>query len=148
MKQPAPLNEALPAANLSVEVRARRRITWRLMPFLLLLYFLAYIDRTNVSIAKLQMTTDLGFTETIIGFGAGIFFIGYFLLEIPGTLIVERWSARKWIARIMVSWGIIATMMGLIGLPFMNFQRDNGTPMMVAMGIPIMKNDLARARST
>jgi ACS family tartrate transporter-like MFS transporter len=66
----------------------------------------------------------LGFTDTIIGAGAGIFFIGYFLLEIPGTLIVERWSARKWIARIMISWGIIATMMGFIGLPWMNFASN------------------------
>jgi MFS family permease len=96
------------------------------MPFLLWLYFLAYIDRTNVSVAALQMRKPLGegglgFTDAIIGTGAGIFFIGYFLLEIPGTLIVERWSARKWIARIMISWGIIAALMGLIGAPWMNF---------------------------
>lgn len=121
MEQPAPLTSTTSVSTASVADRARRRITWRLLPFLLLLYFLAYIDRTNVSIAKLQMTTDLGFTETIIGFGAGIFFIGYFLLEIPGTLIVERWSARKWIARIMISWGIIAALMGLIGLPMFDF---------------------------
>jgi MFS transporter, ACS family, tartrate transporter len=110
----------------SVAERARRRITKRLMPFLLWLYFLAYIDRTNVSVAALQMKKPLGegglgFTDDIIGAGAGIFFLGYFLLEIPGTLIVERWSARKWIARIMISWGIIATIMGFIGLPGMNF---------------------------
>lgn len=121
MEQPAPLTSTTSVSTASVADRARRRITWRLLPFLLLLYFLAYIDRTNVSIAKLQMTTELGFTETIIGFGAGIFFIGYFLLEIPGTLIVERWSARKWIARIMISWGIIAALMGLIGLPLFDF---------------------------
>ena len=110
---------------------ARRRITWRLMPFLLLLYFLAYIDRTNVSVAALQMKKavgegGLGFDDAIIGTGAGIFFIGYFLLEIPGTLIVEKWSARKWIARIMISWGIIATLMGLIGTHWLNFS-DNVT---------------------
>jgi MFS transporter, ACS family, tartrate transporter len=100
-----------------VGIRARRRITKRLLPFLLLLFVLAFLDRTNVAVAAIQMKLELGFTEAIIGTGAGIFFLGYFLLEIPGTLIVERWSARKWIARIMVSWGIIATLMGFIGLP-------------------------------
>ena len=67
------------------------------------------------------MKTDLGFTDAVVGLGAGIFFLGYFLLEIPGTLIVERWSARKWIARIMVTWGIIASFMGFIGLPIFGF---------------------------
>ncbi len=118
-------------SSLPIAERARRRITWRLMPFLLLLYFLAYIDRTNVSITALNMKKSLdagglGFNDNIIGSGAGIFFIGYFLLEIPGTLIVEKWSARKWIARIMISWGIIATCMGFIGTKWMNFS-DNVT---------------------
>lgn len=116
---------------LHVAERAHKRITRRLMPFLLLLYFLAYIDRTNVSVTALNMKKPLGggglgFNDDIIGTGAGIFFIGYFLLEIPGTLIVEKWSARKWIARIMISWGIIATMMGFIGTKWMNF-GDNVT---------------------
>jgi MFS transporter, ACS family, tartrate transporter len=84
------------------------------MPFLLLLYFFAFIDRTNVGIAKLGMQAELGFTDEVIGLGAGIFFLGYFLLEIPGTLIVERWSARLWIARIMITWGIVASLMGFI----------------------------------
>jgi ACS family tartrate transporter-like MFS transporter len=111
---------------LTVAERAHKRITWRLMPFLLLLYFLAYIDRTNVGVAALDMKKSLGagglgFDDAIIGIGAGIFFIGYFLLEIPGTLIVEKWSARKWIARIMISWGIVASLMGLIGTPYLNF---------------------------
>lgn len=88
-----------------------------MIPFLLVLFFLAFLDRTNVSIAALGMKKDLGFSEEVIGTGAGVFFLGYFLLEIPGTLIVERWSARKWIARIMVSWGVIATLMGFIGRP-------------------------------
>ena len=117
-------------ASLSpVALRAQKRITWRLMPFLLLLYFLAYIDRTNVSIAALDMQKPLsegglGFTSAMIGTGAGIFFIGYFLLEIPGTLIVERWSARKWIARIMISWGIIASLFGMIGTPWFNYASN------------------------
>jgi MFS family permease len=102
---------------MDVANRTRAKITKRLIPFLLVLFFLAFLDRTNVSVAAIQMKTELGFSEAIIGTGAGIFFLGYFLLEIPGTLIVERWSARKWIARIMVSWGIIATLMGFIGRP-------------------------------
>jgi ACS family tartrate transporter-like MFS transporter len=97
--------------------RARRRIARRLLPFLLLLFVLAFLDRTNVAVAAISMKTEFGFTEAIVGTGAGIFFLGYFLLEIPGTLIVERWSARKWIARILVTWGIVASLMGLIGLP-------------------------------
>jgi ACS family tartrate transporter-like MFS transporter len=96
-------------------LRARKRITRRLIPYLIFIYFLAYLDRANVGVAKLQMQTDLGFTDAVIGFGAGIFFLGYLLLDIPGSLIVERWSARKWIARIMVSWGAVATLMGFLG---------------------------------
>jgi MFS family permease len=94
-----------------------RRISARLLPFLLLLYIVAYLDRTNVGVAKLQMQPALGLSDSVIGLGAGIFFIGYFLLEIPGALLVERWSARKWLARIMISWGLVASLMGFIGLP-------------------------------
>ena len=82
----------------------------------MLLYFLAYLDRANLGVAKLRMQQDLGLTDAIIGFGAGIFFVGYLLLDIPGSLIVERWSARKWIARILVSWGLMASLMGLVGM--------------------------------
>jgi ACS family tartrate transporter-like MFS transporter len=92
----------------SVAERGRRRIGLRVMPFVFLLYIVAFLDRVNVGYAALQMTKDLGFTAEIFGFGAGIFFFGYVLLEIPGSVIVERWSARKWIARIMISWGILA----------------------------------------
>ena len=105
-----PVDEALPA-------RARRRITRRLIPFLVFLYFLAYLDRANLGVAKLQMQQELNFSDAVIGLGAGIFFLGYLLLDIPGSLIVERWSARKWIARIMVSWGAVATLTGLLGTP-------------------------------
>jgi len=87
------------------------------MPFLMFVYLLAYLDRANVGVAKLRMQQDLNFTDAVIGFGAGIFFLGYLLLDIPGSLIVERWSARKWIARIMVTWGIVAALMGFIGMP-------------------------------
>jgi MFS transporter, ACS family, tartrate transporter len=81
------------------------------------IYWLAYLDRANLGVAKLQMQPQLGFTDEVIGLGAGIFFLGYLLLDIPGSLIVERWSARKWIARIMVSWGIAAALMGFLGTP-------------------------------
>lgn len=97
--------------------RARRRVTRRLMPFLILAYLLAYVDRANLGVAKLQMQGDLDLTDATIGFGAGIFFVGYFLLEIPGSLIVERWSARRWFARIMISWGLVAALTGFISTP-------------------------------
>lgn len=96
--------------------RARFKAYWRLLPILFLAYVIAFVDRANVAFASLTMAEDLpGFDAGVIGFGAGIFFIGYFLLEIPGSLIVERWSARLWIARIMVTWGIMAAMTAFIG---------------------------------
>ncbi len=99
--------------------RARRKAYLGLLPILFFSYMIAYIDRVNVGLAKLSMTKDLlGFDDKVIGFGAGIcFFVGYFLLEIPGTLICERWSARKWIFRIMVTWGIIAACTALVKTP-------------------------------
>jgi ACS family tartrate transporter-like MFS transporter len=110
----APPKPASSAANSEVATRARRRIAKRLLPFLFLLYVIAFIDRMNVGAAALQMPRDLGFSEGVIGFGAGIFFLGYFLLEIPGALIVERWGARRWIARIMITWGMITVLMAFI----------------------------------
>jgi D-galactonate transporter len=98
----------------TVGERARRRVTRRLMPYLFLLYIIAYLDRVNVGYATLEMTKDLGFTPEVYGFGAGVFFLGYFLLEIPGTILVERWSARRWIARIMVTWGVVAALTGFV----------------------------------
>src|SRR5258708_33184001 len=88
---------------------ARRKAYWRLLPLLFICYVIAYVDRANVAIAKLTMTKDLpGFDNAVIGFGAGLFFWGYFLLEIPGSLLVEKCSARRLICRIMVTWGIMA----------------------------------------
>ena len=99
--------------------RARRKAYWRLLPLCFVCYVIAYVDRANVAIAKLTMTKDLaGFDNAVIGFGAGVFFIGYFLLEIPGTLIIERWSARKWLARIMVTWGLMAALTAAVTLPW------------------------------
>src|SRR6202035_3994198 len=106
----------MPVAVLPIDVgqRARRHIARRVMPYLFILYVVNFLDRMNVGAAALQMPRDLGFSDRVVGLGAGIFFIGYFLLEIPGALIAERWSARRWIARIMVSWGIATVMMAFI----------------------------------
>jgi MFS transporter, ACS family, tartrate transporter len=98
----------------SVAERTRRRVDRRLMPFIFLLYTVSYLDRVNVSSAGLQMTNDLGFSDAVFGFGAGVFFAGYCLLEIPGGILAEVWSARKWIARILISWGFVASLTGLI----------------------------------
>jgi MFS transporter, ACS family, tartrate transporter len=97
-----------------VAERARRRIMVRLIPYLFVLYIIAFLDRVNVGYAKLEMAGDLGFSESVYGFGAGIFFFGYFLLEVPGSLLVEKWSARLWISRIMITWGVLAVLMGFI----------------------------------
>ena len=83
------------------------KVTWRLIPFLLLLYIVAWLDRVNVGFAALQMNQDLGFSAAVYGFGAGVFFIGYALCEIPSNLILARVGARRWIARIMVTWGVL-----------------------------------------
>jgi MFS transporter, ACS family, tartrate transporter len=103
-----------PSVAPSLEHSARRRIALRLLPFLWLLYVIAFLDRVNVAYAALQMSHDLRFSDRVFGLGAGIFFIGYVLLEVPGALIVEHWSARRWIARIMISWGIITVLVGFV----------------------------------
>jgi MFS transporter, ACS family, tartrate transporter len=87
------------------------------MPLLFLLYVVNFLDRVNVAYAALEMTRDLRFSDQVFGFGAGVFFLGYLLLEIPGAIIVERWSARKWLARIMVSWGFVTLLMALVHTP-------------------------------
>ncbi len=85
-----------------------RKVLWRLMPFLMLCYFVAYLDRVNVGFAALTMNRDLGLSPAVYGFGAGIFFLGYFLFEVPSNLILERVGARRWIARIMITWALIS----------------------------------------
>lgn len=102
------------APSSAIATRTIRKISSRLLPFVFVLYIVAYLDRANVAFAKLTMTRDLGFSEAVFGLGAGIFFVGYFLLEIPGALIVERWSARWWISRILVTWGICTVLTGFI----------------------------------
>ena len=84
---------------------------WRLVPLLVVCYVVAYLDRVNVGFAKLQMLQELQFSETVYGLGAGIFFIGYFLFEIPSNIILHKVGARVWIARIMITWGLISSCM-------------------------------------
>lgn len=99
-----------------IEKRVIRRITLRLIPFMFILYIVAYLDRINVGFAALQMNADLSLSPTVFGFGGGIFFVGYFLFEVPSNLILHRVGARLWIARIMISWGLIASaMMFVVG---------------------------------
>jgi MFS transporter, ACS family, tartrate transporter len=98
----------------TVAASGQRKITRRLIPFLFLLYITAFIDRVNISFAGLDMTRELHFSNEVFGFGAGIFFFGYCLLEIPGAMLAQVWSARKWIAGIMIGWGMLAALTGLI----------------------------------
>jgi len=94
-----------------------RKVAWRLTPLLMLCYVVAYLDRVNVGFAKLQMTTDLNLSDAVYGFGAGIFFVGYFLFEIPSNVILHKVGARVWIARIMVSWGVISMLTMFVTTP-------------------------------
>ena len=97
-----------------VATRATRRIAYRLLPFVFLIYVVNYIDRVNISFANLRMSADLGFSDRVYGLGVGIFYISYVFFEIPGALIAESWSARKWVARIMVSWGAISILTAFV----------------------------------
>jgi len=95
----------------------RRKVAWRVLPLVFLLYIVAYLDRANIGFAKLRMASDLKFSEEVFGLGIGIFFIGYLILEIPGALLVEHWSARKWFARILISWGLISALTAFVRTP-------------------------------
>src|SRR3954452_4244985 len=97
-----------------LERRTLRKISLRIVPFIMLLYFISYIDRVNIGFAALTMNKDLGFTSSVFGFGAGIFFLGYFLFEVPSNLILETVGARLWIARVMITWGIISAAFAFI----------------------------------
>src|SRR5450755_4233768 len=97
-----------------IEATTLKQVARRFIPFLMLCYFVNYLDRVNVGFAKLTMDTDLGLSETAYGFGAGIFFVAYFLFEVPSNVIMDRVGARLWIARIMLSWGIVSGAMAFI----------------------------------
>ena len=94
-----------------------RRVTLRLVPFLMLCYFVSFVDRVNLGFAALQMVRDLSLSSAVFGLGGGIFFVSYFLFEVPSNLLLARFGARVWIARIMITWGILAAMMALVTGP-------------------------------
>lgn len=94
-----------------------RKILWRLIPFLFVCYLFNYLDRVNVGFAKLQMLGDLGMSETVYGLGAGIFFIGYLACGVPSNLILQRIGARRWVAIMMVSWGLLSTCLMFVRTP-------------------------------
>jgi D-galactonate transporter len=106
------------AAKTDIETSTIRAISLRLIPFLVLAYFLAYLDRVNLGFAALTMNAELQFSPTIFAWGAGIFFIGYFLFEVPSNIALEKFGASRWIARIMVSWGIISALMAVVSGPW------------------------------
>src|SRR6187397_1518753 len=99
------------AAKSEIEASTIRTISVRLIPFLVLAYFFSYLDRVNLGFAALTMNAELKFTPLIFSWGAGIFFIGYFIFEVPSNLALEKFGASRWIARIMVTWGIISAAM-------------------------------------
>jgi len=105
------------AVSNSESNRVYSKIAWRIMPFLMVCYVIAYLDRVNVGFAKLQMSIDLGFSETVFGLGAGLFFIGYFFFEVPSNLLMNRVGARIWIARIMITWGILSGCFFFVSTP-------------------------------
>jgi len=101
-------------ASRDFEARTYAKVDWRLIPFLFLCYVLAYLDRVNVGFAKLQMLQDLRLSDAAFGIGAGIFFVGYFFFEVPSNLLLKKFGARAWIARIMISWGVLSSAMMFI----------------------------------
>src|ERR1700691_6171977 len=101
----------------ALEAVVMRRVSWRLLPFLIAAYLVNYIDRVNVGFAALQMNKAVGIDPKTFGLGAGIFFVGYFFLEVPSNLALERFGASKWIARIMLTWGVVSAAFALIGGP-------------------------------
>ncbi len=109
----------VPASETTALETAYRKVGWRLIPFLMLCYFVAYLDRVNVGFAQLQMKADLQFSDAVYGFGAGVFFLGYFLFEVPSNLVLHRVGARVWIARIMITWGLISALTMFIQTPTM-----------------------------
>jgi MFS transporter, ACS family, tartrate transporter len=100
-----------------IQTRVLRKITWRIVPFIMLLYFVAFIDRVNIGFASLTMNKDIGLSPTVYGFGAGIFFWGYFLFEVPSNIVLHKVGARIWIARVMVTWGIVSAAMAFVQGP-------------------------------
>jgi D-galactonate transporter len=113
-----PSERPISAPPSAAEAAVYRKVTWRLLPFLMLCYAIAYLDRVNIGFARLQMLDDLSFSETIYGLGAGMFFIGYVIFEVPSNIVLHRVGARLWIGRIMISWGIVSAAFMFVTTPF------------------------------
>lgn len=111
------LSATLTAEGAPAPDAAYTKVFWRIVPFLMLCYVIAYLDRVNVGFAKLQMSSDLGFSETVYGLGAGVFFLGYFLFEVPSNVLLHRVGARVWIARIMITWGLLSAAFMFVKTP-------------------------------
>jgi D-galactonate transporter len=111
------MNSVSPVYLERTEAATYAKVMWRLLPFLFFCYLCAYLDRINVSFAKLQMLQDLGMSDAVYGLGAGIFFVGYLLFEVPSNLVLLKVGARRWIARIMVTWGLISAGMMFVESP-------------------------------
>src|SRR2546428_4490258 len=111
------LIEPRPSPQIEAGASARSRVAARLLPFLFLLYVANYLDRTNIAYATLGMKGDLGLTDSVFGTASGIFFIGYFALQVPGALLVERWSARLLLGITLITWGALTTLTGFVHTP-------------------------------
>src|SRR4051812_11365678 len=101
----------------AVEIQTMRQVTLRIVPFLMLCYFVSFLDRVNLGFAALQMVRDLHLSSTVFGLGGGLFFVSYFLFEVPSNLVLARVGASLWIARIMITWGVLAGAMALVSGP-------------------------------
>lgn len=109
--------QALPLPSEAISDALYKRVYWHVIPLLILCFIVAYYDRVNISFAKLQMQDELKFSDTVYGLGASLFFVGYILFEIPSNVIMHRLGARRWIARIMISWGVASALMMFVKTP-------------------------------
>src|SRR5690349_24523669 len=116
---PSGASAPISSVTTALENATYAKVTWRLLPFLFICYVAAYLDRVNVGFAKLQMLNDLKFSESVYGLGAGIFFIGYFLFEVPSNILLHRVGARVWISRIMVTWAVVSAASLFVTTPTM-----------------------------
>src|ERR1700674_2686823 len=107
----------MPSNRNALEVRTLKQVALRIVPFLMVCYFVSFVDRVNLGFAALQMVKDLHLSPTVFGFGGGIFFLSYFLFEVPSNLLLEKVGARLWIARIMITWGFLAAGTAVIAGP-------------------------------
>jgi ACS family tartrate transporter-like MFS transporter len=140
--------------QIELESKIIRKLTWRLVPFLFLLYVVAYLDRINVSFAALQMQRELHFNDAVYGFGAGLFFVGYFCFQVPSNVVLQHVGARRWIASLMIVWGFVSTAMllvrtvsGFYGLRFLLGAAEAGFFPGVILYLRNWFPDSARART-